>query len=70
MSDGSLPLAHLPFAHLASKDFYAVHSEILGLISSHETASAAVQNFTAHARINPHTDALIYKRSKEGWEVF
>jgi len=65
MSDKSLP-----FAQIASKDDYAVHSEILGLISSHETATAAIQNFTAHAIINPHTDALIYKRAKDGWEVF
>ena len=59
-----------PCVDFAAKDDYAVYSETLGLISSHMTSTAAIQYFASHARNNPDTDALIYKRGKGGWEVF
>ena len=59
----------LPLDAISTTEPYALYSQTTGLISGHKTAREAVKAFAQHAINNPDTDALIYSREVDGWQV-
>ena len=60
----------LPLSEISSKSDYVVYSRRDGVVSGHRTATEAIKAFTTLASRNLETDAAIYKRERDGWELF
>jgi hypothetical protein len=60
----------LSLDQIQSKHDYVVFSASRGMLSEHPTATDAIKAYAAVAGKNLDTDAMIYKRSHDGWVLF